>query len=244
MILTLNNIQKKELEKLKQFVCSNIKGKFRNFDGKLDLLHKFIKQKEVNETRFQLFNKINKKFDWERLIRSLCIFELEKMHGRDIVIQSKINLSIQLPNDNSSILPAHTDCASGDSPFQTNIWIPLTDTFKSNSMFIFNEKQSLDYYKNIAKKKSNNIKLRKINNKFVELKYGQILMFNPALVHGNVINKTNKTRVSLNIRAKSLFSPEPSDRNPDRRFGTYYKKFQISDDTKFAINIMRMNFFS
>ena len=135
MIITLNNIQKKELEKLKQFVCNNIKDKFQNFNGNLDLLHKVIKQKEVNETRVQLFNKINKKFDWEKLIRSLCIFELEKMHGRDIVIQSKINLSIQLPKDNSSILPAHTDCASGDSPFQTNIWIPLTDTFKSNSIF-------------------------------------------------------------------------------------------------------------
>lgn len=32
MIITLNNIQKKELEKLKKFVCNNIKDKYQNFN--------------------------------------------------------------------------------------------------------------------------------------------------------------------------------------------------------------------
>ena len=160
MILTLNNVQNKELEKLKEFVCKNIKSKFNHFNGNLELLHKFVKQKEVNQIRIELFNKINNKFEWEKLIRSLCISELENMHGKDIVIQSKINLSIQLPNDHSSLLPAHTDCASGDSPFQTNIWIPLTDAYKSNSMFILNQKKSLDYYKNIVKKRAIRLKIK------------------------------------------------------------------------------------
>ena len=75
-------------------------------------------------------------------------------------------------------------------------------------------------------------------NYFVKTNYGEFIIFNPALLHGNVENKTNSTRVSLNIRLKSMFSPEPSNRNPDRRFGTYYEVLKISDNTKFALDYL------
>ena len=88
-----------------------------------------------------------------------------------------------------------------------------------------------------------NIFSKKINNKFfIKIKYGQILIFNPAILHGNVINKTNKTRVSLNVRVKSIFSPEPTNRNPDRKFGTYYKLWRVSDDTDLANEYFKNNF--
>ena len=48
----------------------------------------------------------------------------------------KINLSIQLPNDNSSLLPIHSDTWSGDSPFETVVWTPMVDCFKTKSMYI------------------------------------------------------------------------------------------------------------
>ena len=63
------------------------------------------------------------------------------------------------------------------------------------------------------------------------------------MLHGNIINKTNRTRVSLNVRVKSPFSPEADDRNPDRRLGTYYKVLKISDDTKYALELIKTGFF-
>ena len=45
--------------------------------------------------------------------------------GNELAVQKKINLSIQLPDDNSSLLPIHTDVWSGNSPFELVLWIPL-----------------------------------------------------------------------------------------------------------------------
>ena len=45
-------------------------------------------------------------------------------------MQQRINLSIQLPNDKSSLLPIHSDTWSGDSPFETVVWIPMVNCYK------------------------------------------------------------------------------------------------------------------
>ena len=55
-------------------------------------------------------------------------------------MQKRINLSIQLPNDSSSLLPLHSDIWSGDSPFEAVVWIPLVDCFKTKSMYILKSK--------------------------------------------------------------------------------------------------------
>ena len=48
------------------------------------------------------------------------------------MMQKNLNLSIQCPNDNSSLLPIHFDVWSGDSPFEINLWVPLVDCYKLN----------------------------------------------------------------------------------------------------------------
>ena len=75
-------------------------------------------------------------------------------------------------------------------------------------------------------------------NTKIKKKFGEILLFNPGIMHGNVENKTKDTRVSLNVRIKSLFAPEPDERNPDRKVGTYYDIFKMSENTKFAIKLL------
>ena len=39
--------------------------------------------------------------------------------GNELAMQIRINLSIQLPKDDSSLLPIHSDVWSGDSPFES-----------------------------------------------------------------------------------------------------------------------------
>ena len=51
-------------------------------------------------------------------------------------MQTKINLSIQIPNDKTSMLPMHSDIYAGESPFEVVAWLPLTDV-ASNSMSMF-----------------------------------------------------------------------------------------------------------
>lgn len=237
-----NKFKSKDIRLIKSFIIKIIKKKIPNFDGNLSNLHKFVDKNNLNKLRYSCFNEINKNFNWEDSIFRLCQKEINSELGKDLLIQSKINISIQMPMDELSQLPAHSDCWSADSPFQKNIWIPLTNAFKTNSMFILNKKKTLrhlkllnDYNKHYVPKKIN-------NNDFINIKFGQILIFNPAILHGNVINKTSKTRVSLNIRVKSIFSPEPTTRNPDRKFGTYYKLWKVSEDTLLAKEYFNNNF--
>ena len=56
---------------------------------------------------------------------------LDILVGNEIAMQKKLNLSIQVPNDNESNLPMHSDIYAGESPFEVVVWIPLMDVKKS-----------------------------------------------------------------------------------------------------------------
>ena len=54
-----------------------------------------------------------------------------------------------MPDDSSSVLDIHSDSWSGESPFQLNLWFPLTATEGTNSMFLLDKKFSMDQTKKI-----------------------------------------------------------------------------------------------
>ena len=229
------------LNKFKKVLDDNIRNENSKYDNKLESMHNFISPKKINDLRLKSFRKINQKLDWKKYIMEICESEITSILGSALLIQSKINLSIQMPKDKSSKLSIHSDSWSADSPFQVNLWLPLTSTFDTNSMFVFSKNESLNIIKKLKNNKKINFsnlekKIKKQN--FLNTKFGEFVLFNPALLHGNVENKTSSTRVSLNIRLKSMFSPEPSERNPDRRYGTYYEVLKISENTKFALKYL------
>ena len=243
----INKNGNKTLLNLKDKIVSQIKNSHPNFNGDLSNLHKFVDQDKINTLRLKIFNFLNNKINWTKIIHNICFDDLARELGIDMLIQSKINLSIQMPNDETSVLSAHSDCWSSDSPFQINLWIPLTNAFDTNSMFMWNFNETLSLMKKIGKDKMYSLSPEKLKSKksqFIKIEFGEILLFNPALIHGNVVNKTKNTRVSLNVRIKSLFSPEPTIQNADRKFGTYYKKFSISKNTSFGVKLVNAGIFN
>ena len=154
-------------------------------------------------------------------------------------MQRKISLSIQYPNDNGSLLPLHSDVWTGCSPFECVLWIPLVNVYASKSMYILPKKENDRIYKNykklIRRKNFEKDILRK--SKWLNIKYGQALIFNHQILHGNVINKTLETRWSLNCRFKSIFSPYgikeigetfvPLKLTPMTQFGLRYEDPEI-----------------
>lgn len=192
---------------------------------KLEELHLHLPADYVNDFRLASMQALNE-HDWKDMLLTNCYHEACKLLGPDLLIQKKINLSVQMPGDTSSILPAHSDCSSGDSPFEMVIWIPLTEAFGTNSMFIFGCSESRIFYDNLKKGVCNMPQPKEED--FVEARLGEYIIFSPALIHGNVLNKTDSTRVSLNIRIKSLFSPYTPYVVSDRTFGTYYDIWKLS----------------
>ena len=66
---------------------------------------------------------------------------LTNVVGNELAMQNNINLSIQIPNDETSLLPIHSDTWSGDSPFESVLWVPMVNCYNTKSMFILNSKK-------------------------------------------------------------------------------------------------------
>ena len=105
--------------------------------------------------------------------------------GNELAMQNNINLSIQIPQDESSLLPLHSDTWSGDSPFEIVVWLPLVDCYKTKSMFILKQEQSEKFRKFFSSKNLNfSSQLHKKFKKdlvFLNIKFGQFLIFNQNL---------------------------------------------------------------
>ncbi len=208
-------------------------------------LHKKLSISKVNAIRMGTFKHLNATTGhYDPVLDLIAGEKLRSILGPDLLVQTKLNISIQLPGDEGSQLDLHSDCWSGDTPFQVNLWVPLTPCFASNSMFLLSEDKSLDCIRLVNK----NITLdRNLLSSFVkeedflDLEKGEAIIFNPGLIHGNVPNKTDQTRVSINVRFKNLFSPDASIEHISRSVGPYYRNFHLSDWTKLAIRLHRVN---
>ena len=230
------SIQKIENLKFLNQLKSNIEDELISND--LENIHKSYGINEINSFRISCYRKINKINNWEDKYFSIASTYLTNLLGPDLSIQTKLNLSIQMPEDNASVLDLHTDALSGQSVFEVVLWVPLTKSYSSNAMYIFprevNQKILCDLKANeTIGMKNLFIKYQKYAN-FLELNYGECLIFSPTLFHGNVLNQTPTTRVSINCRFKNIFSHEA--KNGERRLGSFYKVLKLSPLTKIGLS--------
>lgn len=177
----------------------------------------------LNEMRLDRIGYINSHHDVRRLYLSLARNALHEIVGNELVMQRNINLSIQLPGDDSSLLPVHADALQGDSPYEVVLWLPLVDCYGTKSMF-FSRKQTAIEGKTLEQI------YEECDPYFVDCKYGEALIFSQNYFHGNRINETNETRWSLNCRFKSLFSPYS-----DKKLGEFFEPIEIRPATKMGL---------
>ena len=216
LIFNLDNINKlnkikKEIEKIifKKLKKKNIKIEKKDKKNILNTFHNYLALAELNGFRMSVYNHLNSKNWFLENYFELAREEIEIICGNELAMQRKINLSIQFPKDDSSLLPIHSDVWSGCSPYEIVLWIPLVSVSKTKSMFILNKNKNKVFYKNFYKFKDSESLQDSIDKKieWLNIKYGQGLIFSHQLVHGNKINLTNETRWSFNCRFKSLMSP-------------------------------------
>ena len=147
--------------------------------------------------------------------------QLEILCGNELAMQRKVNLSVQMPQDDSSLLPIHSDVWSGDSPYEINLWVPLVNCFKTKSMYILKKKHNQNFFKAMKRGKYKSSKqifnLIKSKLEFINIKYGEFLIFDQTLPHGNIVNTEQETRWSMNCRFKSIFSPYG-----DKKIGEFF----------------------
>ncbi len=209
----------------------------QNADKFLNEIAKQVPPEKLNDLRLATFNKFNA-LPWARAkYFSLARRTLEILIGNELVMQKRINLSIQLPNDSSSLLPVHSDVWSGDSPFELVLWVPIVNCYKTKSMFLLPPQKDAEFCKKFAELSKKNAEdlyqMIEPHLIWLDIPYGSVLVFSHVFMHGNRINLEPETRWSMNCRFKSLFSPfwdkrladffEPITIRPATRLGMEYK---------------------
>ena len=77
--------------------------------------HQNIQSNELNKFRLKIISDMNKTNKIRELYYKISKPILDVILGNELSMQSRVNLSIQLPKDKSSLLPVHSDVWSGDS---------------------------------------------------------------------------------------------------------------------------------
>lgn len=216
---------------ISNIIVERYQKKFDNELLSLNNVHLFVLPTELNSLRLDILNIINNQ-SWVRptfyfLVRGL----LDKLVGNELVMQNRLNLSVQMPGDASSLLPVHSDTWSGDSPYEAVVWLPLVDCYRTKSMYILPPEKSQELYKNISKlniKNSESLyKLIEKDIEWIDIKEREVLIFNQNLPHGNRVNEENETRWSINCRFKSIFSPYA-----DKKIGEFFEPINIKATTR------------
>lgn len=228
----LNSIEKF----FSNFVLKRLKIKKNvNSQDLLNKFHNFINIQQLNSFRLDIISFLNDLKDFRKNYYYLAKYYLDSLVGNELVMQNRINLSIQIPKDSSSLLPVHSDVWSGDSPFEVVVWLPLVNCYKTKSMYILPPKKYQKFKKEFKKIASNDSEKIyhhiKKDLDWINIKYGQILIFNQSLPHGNRVNIEKETRWSMNCRFKSIFSPYG-----DKKIGEFFEPITLRKMSEVGIN--------
>jgi sporadic carbohydrate cluster 2OG-Fe(II) oxygenase len=204
----------------------------------LDNAHAKISLDRLNSIRLSIYNELNDLKWFRPTYYHLGRAGREAIVGNEMVMQNKVNFSIQIPGDTSSLIGIHSDSFHNESPFQVVQWIPLCDVAETKSMYIMKPENNREFapkFQTLAKKHG----VENIFNEYKELftwikvPYGKVLIFSPNLLHGNTVNHTPETRWSMNCRFKSLFSPYASS---ERKLGDFYLPITTKPMTRVGLN--------
>jgi sporadic carbohydrate cluster 2OG-Fe(II) oxygenase len=203
----------------------------------LNDLHKVVKPEKLNDLRLFVFRSMNE-LSWLRptyfsLGRSL----LASLVGNELAMQNRVNLSIQMSKDNSSLLDLHSDVYSGETPFQVVQWLPLVSVSGTKSMFILPHAKTKDAEQNLNSLGDGGMSAlyEQVKNDLISLTvpYGKVLIFNSNCLHGNVVNETETTRWSMNCRFTGLFTPYVSY---EKGLGSFYVPITMRAASRIGIS--------
>lgn len=197
--------------------------------GFLDAIHDHVAPAELNALRLAVFSGLNAQ-PWLRpAYHAAARTALAAIVGNELAMQLRVNLSIQLPGDDSSLLPIHADVWNGDSPYEVVVWLPLVDCRASKTMFILPLAADARWQPRLAEFRSAEELYRAVEPELVwlEVPAGHLVVFSQNLMHGNRVNRETTTRWSMNCRFKSLFSPYA-----DKRLGEFFEPVTLKPATR------------
>ncbi|MBV8073955.1 MAG: hypothetical protein JO140_00905 [Candidatus Eremiobacteraeota bacterium] len=200
----------------------------------LDGIAERVEPKNLNDLRLSVIDALAGA-DWFRTAYFACGRRLlETLVGNELAMQRGLGLSIQLPNDESSVLPLHSDAWSEDSPFEVVLWVPLVDVYKTKSMFLLPPEADARWRAQMRSFGGDGVEalFRAVESevRYLDIPYGNVLLFTHTLMHGNRVNREATARWSINIRFKGLFTPYS-----DKQLGDFFDPLGLRPASKIGL---------
>lgn len=206
-------------------------------DGEfLDNIHKVVSVDRINAFRLGLYRGINDQPWFRPTYFHLGRQALTTLVGNELAMQNRINFSIQMPDDKTSLLDIHADVFTGETPYQVVQWLPLVDVARTKSMFILPRAKSEPLIRRMKDFSEGGMPAlyERIKSEIIWLNipFGKVLVFSPNYLHGNVLNEEPTTRWSLNTRFKGLFTPYGT---AEKGLGAYFLPATIRPTTRLGM---------
>jgi len=199
----------------------NFQNELRNlFDvyhlDKINEFQKVFKREEDQSTKYhKLYYEWARTDSFDKLYTSFIKNIVHRIYKQEpIVYQSIPTFRIAFPG-NIAVGEWHKDkwYRNGEwaaSVKEDNFYLPITDAFDTNTIWVESEEDKGDYHP-------------------MNCTYGEIIKWDGCnLMHGNKINETGKTRISIDFRVIKYKNYIPSDHGSINigskfRIGEYYK---------------------
>ena len=226
------NFRKIFLDHFKAFKVRDLEN-LHNIIPKKYIPNNLIKSKNSQKPEiYKYLYKIDKAYDLKKKKKTSKFFKTynkfvkhlsKNVFKETLIYQERPTLRVMFPN-NVAVSEFHRDSDSNyNHPVEeNNVWVPLTSSLNSNTIWMES-------------------KYNKKNYKPVNLNYGQYLIFDSGLKHGNVINKEEKTRLSFDFRVipysvwiKMKRKDKKSSYNTKLKFdiGGYYNIIHLKKKSK------------
>lgn len=194
--------------------------------------------------------------DTPRRIVESEIANFRMLVGSDLHIQEKPFLRIARPGIETDNIGLHRDTWYGDTPHEISVWIPFADTDEGNALrvapgsHLWSEAEyPVERFDGVVEKGSvkhslgfihgNPKRLREaVETIALPVKVGQMIVFSLALLHGQEVNRSKRTRVSMDVRIANSLAPIQwsRSRNPN-----YYERLCTSPVTEAAARYYEAN---
>ena len=176
---------------------------------------------EINKSMINLL-KFN---DLSEMILKSCPKVINSLCGKELFVQRRAHIVIKIPGNKELKTLPHYEMMSGISPHSFVMWFPLHDLeINDGGIYYVDQKDSLSLMKKeqeteglVNGPKILNMKIRK---KAITMKFGEAILFNPFVLHGNNYFNSKLARIAINVRFQSSKKPL-LQKNSD--YLTYYK---------------------
>ena len=171
-------------------------------------IHEVVGSEKAYEVSKQLCRDTNLP-EFRRLVNQFVREEIVSKGELElpIAVQRFLNVRIMLPHKPESIFPFHTGLLYGHGPASRSLWLPLTDVrsdeMKNASMQIIDINRSRELIQEAVEKRLSVDEMTGLfgqESRQVKAGPGQVCLFSQENIHGNFVNDTGKTRVSIDFR--------------------------------------------